>query len=212
MISFAGIRAGLVADAGSRQDTYFISPTPWYLRGGNRRGSRGLPAGTAGPRTWQGRRIPVSGKDVPMAGRGIQVREVGAWDTGEIIALYRAGGWWDEKWDSPKEVPALILGSLAFVVATDTSTGKAVGMGRVISDAVSDGYIQDLVVLLSSRWRAVGSAIVRALIAACRRQGIRWLALIAEPGSDRFYGDLGFIVEEGDVPMQYSGDLSDDQG
>ncbi|MDD1656023.1 MAG: GNAT family N-acetyltransferase, partial [Methanomicrobiales archaeon] len=93
-----------------------------------------------------------------MAGRGIQVREVGAWDTGEIIALYRAGGWWDEKWDSPKEVPALILGSLAFVVATDTSTGKAVGMGRVISDAVSDGYIQDLVVLPEYRGRGVGSA------------------------------------------------------
>jgi ribosomal protein S18 acetylase RimI-like enzyme len=154
----------------------------------------------------------VSEKDLPMGGRRIRIHEVGAWDTGEIIALYRAGGWWDEKRDSPKEIPALILGSLSFVVATDTSTGKAVGMGRVISDGVSDGYIQDMVVLPEYRGRGVGSAIVRALIAACRRQGIGWLALIAEAGSDRLYSDLGFCVEEGDVPMQYYGDLSHDQG
>lgn len=155
---------------------------------------------------------PVSEKDLPMGVRRIRIHEVGAWDTGEIIALYRVGGWWDEERDSPKEIPALILGSLSFVVATDTSTGKAVGMGRVISDGVSDGYIQDLVVLPEYRGRGVGSAIVRALITACRRQGIRWLALIAEAGSDQLYSDLGFCVEEGDVPMQYYGDLSHDQG
>ena len=154
----------------------------------------------------------MSEKGIPMGGQNIRIHEVGAWDTGEIIALYHAGGWWDEECDSPEEVPALILGSLAFVVATDASTGKAVGMGRVISDGVSDGYIQDLVVLPGYRGKGVGSAIVRALVGACRRQGIRWLALIAEPGSDRFYGDLGFAMDEGDVPMRYRGDLIDDPG
>jgi len=144
---------------------------------------------------------------VPLAGKRIQVREVGAWDTGEIVTLYRAGGWWNGERDSPEEIPALILGSLAFVVATDPATGKTVGMGRVISDGVSDGYIQDLVVLPEYRGRGVGSAIVRTLIAACRRKGIRWLALIAEPGSDHFYGELGFAMDEGDVPMRYCGDL-----
>jgi GNAT superfamily N-acetyltransferase len=157
-------------------------------------------------------KIPVKEEEIPLAGERIRVREVGVWDTGEIVALYRAGGWWDDERDSPEEIPALILGSLAFVVATDIPTGKAVGMGRVISDGISDGYIQDLVVLPAYRGKGVGSSIVRALIAACRRRGIRWLALIAEPGSDQFYGDLGFAMDEGDVPMRYRGDLADDQG
>jgi len=212
MISFAGIPAGTGADAGNGLVTYFISPTPLFLHGGNRCCRRHTPAGAGGlPLSPEGG-APVSEKDLPMGGRRIRIHEVGAWDIGEIIALYRAGGWWDEERDSPKEIPALILGSLSFVVATDSSTGKAVGMGRVISDGVSDGYIQDLVVLPEYRGRGVGSAIVRALITACRRQGIGWLALIAEAGSDRLYSDLGFCVEEGDVPMQYYGDLSHDQG
>ncbi|MDD1651914.1 MAG: GNAT family N-acetyltransferase [Methanomicrobiales archaeon] len=154
----------------------------------------------------------MSRTEVPMPGKRFLVREVGAWETGEIVALYRAGGWWDEKRDTPEEIPDLILGSLSFVVATDSISGKAVGMGRVISDGVSDGYIQDLVVLPEYRGKGVGSAIVRALIASCRRQGIRWLALIAEPGSDHFYGVQGFATDEGDVPMRYRGDLSDDPG
>jgi len=201
-----------MGDTGNRPVTYFISPTTWYLQEGDRRGGRDVPAAGAGLRTGDERKIPVSEKEVPLAKKRIQVHEVGAWDTGEIVALYRAGGWWDEERDSPEEIPALILGSLAFIVATDTSTGKAVGMGRVISDGVSDGYIQDLVVLPEYRGQGVGSAIVQALVASCRRQGIRWLALIAEPGSDRFYGDLGFAMDEGDVPMRYCGDLTDDQG
>jgi len=36
-------------------------------------------------------------------------------------------------------------GSFLFALAIDISTGRAVGMGRVISDGVSDAYIQDLV-------------------------------------------------------------------
>jgi ribosomal protein S18 acetylase RimI-like enzyme len=146
----------------------------------------------------------------PRQDSRIRIQEVDTWDTGEIVALYRAGGWWEEARDSPEEIPALIRGSLAFVVATETSTGKAVGMGRVISDGISDGYLQDLVVLPEYRGQGVGSAMVRALIGACRRKGIRWLALIAERGSDHLYGELGFAMDEGDVPMRYCGDLTDD--
>src|SRR5512137_1318654 len=128
----------------------------------------------------------------------------------DIANLYRAGGWWKEEYDQ-KELPRLIRGSFLFAVAVDKRTGHAVGMGRVISDGISDGYIQDLVVLPEYRGKGVGSSIVRTLISACRRRGIRWLALIAEPGSDRLYGELGFAMDAGDVPMRYRGDLADDQ-
>ena len=80
----------------------------------------------------------------------ISYRRVSSWETGEILALYRAGGWWDEDAD-PGLIPALISGSYAFVVAVDKKTLSAVGMGRVLSDGISDAYIQDVVVLPGHR-------------------------------------------------------------
>jgi aralkylamine N-acetyltransferase len=79
-------------------------------------------------------------------GDNISVQLVHSWDKIEIANLYRAGGWWKEEYD-PDELPRLIQGSFLFAVAVDKKTGRAIGMGRVISDGVSDGYIQDLVVL-----------------------------------------------------------------
>ena len=67
------------------------------------------------------------------------------WDTEEIRSLYREAGWWKEEWD-PAHLSLLISGSLAFAVAVDHESGRAVAMGRVISDGSSDAYIQDMVV------------------------------------------------------------------
>src|SRR5208337_2316847 len=75
----------------------------------------------------------------------VEFRRVESWDVQEIAELYRAGGWWKEEWD-PKGIHPLIAGSLVFAVAVDVKTSRAIGMGRLISDGVSDGYIQDLVV------------------------------------------------------------------
>ena len=80
-----------------------------------------------------------------MSADGISIALVRSWDTEEIVSLYRAGGWWKDEYD-PAEIPRLIRGSFAFVVAADTKSGRAVGMGRAISDGVSDAYIQDLFV------------------------------------------------------------------
>lgn len=132
------------------------------------------------------------------------VRLVKSWDEHEIADLYRAGGWWKEEY-SEKEIPALIRGSFLFAVAVHPMSGKAVAMGRVISDGVSDGYIQDLVVLPSSRGSGVGKQIVRVLIDGCRNAGISWISLIAEPETEQFYEPLGFSPMIGHVPMLYRG-------
>ncbi len=94
-------------------------------------------------------------------------------------------------------------GSYVFAVAAENRTGRAVGMGRVISDGVSDGYIQDLVVLPEFRKSGVGAQIVAALINRCLAAGITWIALIAEPGTERFYHPLGFHPMEGSVPLLF---------
>ncbi|HUK38479.1 MAG TPA: GNAT family N-acetyltransferase [Methanomicrobiales archaeon] len=136
---------------------------------------------------------------------GVDIEVVTAWDTGEILALYHSAGWWKDERDRPAEIPALIRGSFVFVVAVERAGGKAVGMGRAISDGVSDAYIQDLVVLPGFRGRGIGRAMLRRILAVCEERGIGWIGLIAEQRTDDFYRRLGFVVEEGDVPMMYRG-------
>jgi ribosomal protein S18 acetylase RimI-like enzyme len=147
--------------------------------------------------------IPVEGEP------GVVLHVVSAWDPLEIVSLYRSAGWWEDGRDDPSEIGELIQGSLVFVVAVDRGSGKAIGMGRAISDGVSDAYIQDLMVLPEYRGRGIGRAILRRILLACRDRGIGWIALIAEGGSDEFYRRLGFGVDEGDVPMMYRGDEQD---
>ena len=76
----------------------------------------------------------------------ISVHIVKEWESTALMNLYKAGGWWLQDHD-PAHLPDLVRSSFAFAVAVDSATGRSVGMGRVISDGVSDGYIQDLVVV-----------------------------------------------------------------
>jgi aralkylamine N-acetyltransferase len=137
-------------------------------------------------------------------GTEITVRLVREWDERQIVELYRAGGWWKEEY-SPAELPALIQGSYLFAVAV-TGSGRAVGMGRVISDGVSDAYIQDLVVIPSCRGSGVGKQIVQMLVDECKKSGITWIGLIAEPETEPFYLPQGFKPMTGHVPLLYRSD------
>ena len=135
----------------------------------------------------------------------IAVIIVRTWDEEEIAALYRAGGWWKKEYKT-EDLRHLIRGSFAFAVATERKTRRAVGMGRVISDGVSDGYIQDLVVLRQFRKSGIGTQIVAALVNKCLQSGITWIALIAEPDTEQFYCPLGFRVMKGHVPLIFRGE------
>ncbi|HPZ32265.1 MAG TPA: GNAT family N-acetyltransferase [Methanoculleus sp.] len=131
-----------------------------------------------------------------------EVRLVDTWDLDAIADLYRAGGWWKEEWN-PTGLPSLIRGSFAFAVAVESSTGRTVGMGRVISDGVSDGYVQDLVVHPNYRDRDIGTMILSALLKECTSAGVTWIALIAEPETEAFYARSGFQRMEGHTPMRW---------
>ena len=135
----------------------------------------------------------------------ITIQLVRDWDDEDIANLYRAGGWWKEEYN-PRELPRLIRSSFLFVVAVDRKTGHAVGMGRVISDGVSDGYIQDLVVLPEYRKTGIGAQIVSTLVKNCVEQGISWISIIAEPDTEKFYLPLGFHPMEGHVPLKFRSD------
>jgi len=143
----------------------------------------------------------MSNKD-EKPGRTVEIRLVREWDAQEILALYHEADWWRDEYD-PAQIPVLIRDSFAFGVAVDSVSGRAVGMGRVLSDGISDAYIQDLVVRKECRKTGVGRSLLASLLSYCMERGVTWIALIAQPGTENFYTPSGFIRMEGYVPMIY---------
>ena len=137
-----------------------------------------------------------------MQKKNIEIRFVKTWPEDDIVDLYKAGGWWKDAY-TKSGISRLIAGSFGFAVAVELTSGKAVGMGRIISDGVSDAYIQDVVVLQEYRSHNVGKQLVQALIEYCLSRKLLWLGLIAEPGTDSFYVPLGFRTMERYIPMLY---------
>ena len=121
----------------------------------------------------------------------------------EIIALYRAQGWWGEAPDDPAAVGRLIRGSHAFLAALDA--GAVVGIGRALSDRESDAYVQDVAVRADRRRQGIGTEIVRRLVARLEDDGLAWIGLIAEPEAIALYRGLGFAPMPGAVPMLRKG-------
>ena len=126
---------------------------------------------------------------------------VTAWPTEDVVALYDSAGWWRESATGRAAVGAMIAGSFAFLVVTEGE--RAIGMGRALSDGVSDAYIQDVVVRPEHRGRGIGGEIVARLTRHCTEHGLVWIGLVAEPGSTAFYERLGFQVMKDFVPMRF---------
>jgi len=132
----------------------------------------------------------------------IEFQIVDSWPKEEIVNLYKSGGWWKDTYN-PSRIESLIKGSYAFCIAIEKKSGKAIGMGRIISDGISDAYLQDIVILKKYRKQGIGKKLVKYLIDYCKSKGIIWLLLIAEPNQDSFYKLLGFKKMENYVPMKY---------
>ena len=122
----------------------------------------------------------------------IEVEVVKEADLEQILALYKQAGWWDEVLDEKafERVGRIISETYCFVIARFEE--KIVGMGRSISDGVSDAYIQDVVVDKDYRRQGIGEAIVHRIVQFLLEHDIKWIALISEPGSEDFYLKLGF--------------------
>jgi len=133
----------------------------------------------------------------------IKVVHAKEWPAEDIVALYMAGSWWKDEYD-PSGVDDLVRGSTDFVIAYHEGLRKTVGMGRLISDGSSDGYIQDLVVLPEHRGKGIGAMMVKELLKTGIRLGLVWIGLIAEEGSEDFYTEQGFEPFPG-RPMLYKG-------
>ncbi len=130
-----------------------------------------------------------------------QVHETKDCRPDDMRKLYITGDWWEEDWDA-KHLKKIVEMSFAFVVA-EAADGSWIGMGRLISDGVSDAYLQDIVVLTEWEGQGIGTAIVRSLLEVCNRNGITWIGTIAAPRTEYFYRKFGFAKMNGYTPMRY---------
>lgn len=118
-----------------------------------------------------------------------------------IVALYRLAGWWPEgEAEDHTLLATMIRQSHCFVVAL--ASARIIGMGRAISDGVSDAYVQDVVVEPAWRGRGVGSRIVSRILERLAADGLGWIGLIAERDSSPFYSRFGFAEMAGARPMR----------
>ena len=141
----------------------------------------------------------------------IEYERVSSAPTEAIVDLYRAGGWWHESPRTRGIIADMIRGSFCFMLAR-TFEGRIVGMARVISDGVSDAYIQDVVVLPGYRRLGIGRELIRRLTDFCLEREIEWIGLVSEPGTQKFYQNLGFRELEGYRAMIYSKDAGTESG
>ena len=127
-------------------------------------------------------------------------------DRDQIIQLYKEAGWWKPENDrQPEFVDKIPENSYCFVGAFVGQ--RMIGMGRALSDGVSDAYIQDVTVLREYRGRGIGGKIIKQLIRKLRADRVGWIGLIGEPGTGDFYKKLGFTEMKDYVPFIYKGDL-----
>jgi len=130
----------------------------------------------------------------------LEVKIVKTADTEQLKFLYEEAGWWSkEDNNDPDLIRKIIQGSFCFAVASIGD--KLVGMGRTISDGVSDAYIQDVAVLNGFRGRGIGVLIMDELIKHLKSKNINWISLISEPKAVSFYQRHGFSQMTDYVPF-----------
>jgi spermidine synthase len=146
--------------------------------------------------------IPVGSVFKTMNPEEIEIKVIADVDRVAVKRLYQDAGWWkenDETSDGCAWIDTLVRQSFCFVGAF--CGVELIGMGRAVSDGISDAYIQDVVVLKKFRQAGIGNKIIEKIIEFLQSRRIGWIGLIAEPGTQQFYQRLGFTVMAGYTPM-----------
>jgi spermidine synthase len=120
----------------------------------------------------------------------------------ELMRLYKEAGWWESSYgEHPEFLTGVVKDSALFVGVFEEK--RLIGMGRALSDLVSDAYIQDVTVLKEFRGKGIGKKIIQTLIKMLKESGVDWIGLVAQPGTASFYTKLGFEVLKDHVPFKY---------
>ena len=125
-----------------------------------------------------------------VEGSGVEnyawVHDLAGVDLDELSGLYRIA----PLGEKPPDALATVFGNsmfMCFVYAGDV----LVGAGRVLADGLDCAYIADVAVHPDHQGRGLGKAIIQKLVGFSR--GHKKIILYANPGTEGFYGRLGFL-------------------
>ncbi len=128
-----------------------------------------------------------------MNGDEVEIKVIQTAERASVKKLYQHAGWWDESdesLDGSAWIDTLVRQSFCFVGAF--AGGEMIGMGRAVSDGVSDAYIQDVVVMEKFRGRGIGAAIIEKIIEFLQARRIGWIGLVAAARHAAFLPAAGF--------------------
>ena len=109
--------------------------------------------------------------------------------------LYLENGWIDE--NASPDFPRNAFAGSFLVAAAFAPGGRLAGVGRSLSDGVSDAYIQDVMTAKEFRRRGVGRMVTVALVEELKRRGVDWIGLVGVPGTEKFYAECGLVPAPG---------------
>lgn len=107
----------------------------------------------------------------------------------DIISLYKEADWL-KIWDTRRRIKLIIKKSYMFIAVL--YEGDIIAMARVISDGINDAYIQDLKVRNDFRNKGLGTKIIDFIKTKLIKKGFKWIGLIAERDTEKFYIKNGF--------------------
>lgn len=107
-------------------------------------------------------------------------------DWNELSELYRIA----PLGDKPPDALLTVFGNSAHACFVHRD-GELVGAGRALADGLDCAYLADVAVHPGHQGRGLGRAIIQRLVA--RAAGHKKIILYANPGTERFYRDLGFL-------------------
>jgi ribosomal protein S18 acetylase RimI-like enzyme len=99
---------------------------------------------------------------------------------------------WDERVDKYRR----ILGTTYLCVAC-FSLDKLIGYVDVISDGIDDAYVRDLMVHPDYQRRGIGSTLLSMVKERIKKNRIKMVSLVFEPGLIDFYRKAGFYIIAG---------------
>lgn len=112
--------------------------------------------------------------------------DVAGVDLHELSNLYRIA----PLGEKPAPALATVFGNSRFVCFVYAGH-VLVGAGRALADGLDCAYIADVAVHPAHQGRGLGKAIIRKLVAAAGEH--KKIILYANPGTEAFYGELGFL-------------------
>lgn len=115
--------------------------------------------------------------------------------------LYKDAEWWEDSWDNEKEwLNQIVKNSFVFIALYLEK--EIIGMGRAISDGISDAYIQDIIVKENFKRKGFGKIILKEIIKRLKNNKIDWIGLIAKPNTKSFYEKCDFKEMDNFTPMK----------